>query len=134
MVEVDIDSVRVTLHVLAVSVWIGGQIVMASLVPVLRTVGPDVPRQVAQRFARVAWPFFALAVLTGLWNLVEVDLGDLETSYHVTLGLKLLAVGLSGGAAAVHSLTDSPRLGAFTGALALLMALAALFLGVLLVT
>lgn len=36
---------------------------MASLVPVLRSVGPDVPRQAAQRFALVAWPFFALAAL-----------------------------------------------------------------------
>ena len=134
MVEVDIDSLRISLHLLAVSVWVGGQVVVAALVPVLRTAGPDVPRQVARRFGRVAWPFFGLAVLTGLWNMVELELGDLETSYHATLGLKLVIVGLSGWAAAVHSLTDSPRLRAVTGAMALVTALAALFLGVLLVT
>ena len=109
MVEVDADSARVALHVLAVSVWIGGQLIMAALVPVLRAAGPDVPRQAAQRFGRVAWPFFALAVLTGLWNLVEIDFDGLETSYHVTLGLKMLAVGVSGGAAAAHSLTGSTK-------------------------
>ena len=134
MVEVDIDSVRVTLHVLAVSVWIGGQLIMAALVPVLRAAGPDVPRQAAQRFGRIAWPFFGLAVLTGIWNLFDVDFDAVETSYHVTLSLKMLAVGVSGAAAAVHSLTASPRVRGLTGALALLAALAALFLGVLLGT
>jgi len=134
MVELDADSIRISLHVLAVSVWIGGQLIMAALVPVLRVAGPEVPRQAANRFGRVAWPFFALAVLTGLWNLVELDFDGLETSYHVTLGIKMLAVAVSGGAAAVHSLTNSPRLRALTGALALVAALAALFLGVLLVT
>jgi putative copper export protein len=124
----------VALHVLSVSVWIGGQIVVAAMVPLLRSLGADAPRLAAQRFARVAWPFFALAVVTGIWNLFEVDLGDLETSYHVTLGLKLLAVAISAGAAVTHSLTDSPRLRGSTGALGLVAGLAALYMGVLLVT
>ena len=134
MVEVDIDSFRVALHVLAVSVWIGGQIVLAAMVPLLRSIDSDAPRQAARRFGLVAWPFFALAVLTGIWNLIEVDFDNLETSYHMTLGIKMLLVGVSGGAAAVHSMTDSPRIRGLTGALALVAALAALFLGVLLVT
>jgi hypothetical protein len=80
----------------------------------------------------VAWPFFALGVVTGIWNLAEVDLGATDTSYQITLVAKLLVVGLSGGAAAVHSLTGSRPLRAVTGALALLSALVALFMGVLL--
>ncbi|MFQ5558347.1 MAG: CopD family protein [Acidimicrobiales bacterium] len=134
MVDLDLDSIRISLHVLAVSVWIGGQVVMAALVPVLRAAGPDVPSRGARRFARVAWPFFALAVVSGVWNLFEVDVTDRDTSYQAALAIKLLAVGVSGGAAAVHSLTDSPRLRAVTGGLGLTAALAALFLGVVLVT
>lgn len=134
MVEIDVDSFRITLHLLGVAVWIGGQLVMAALVPVLRSLGPEAPRQAAQRFARLAWPFFALAVITGVWNMFEIELSDLETSYHVTLGIKMLLVAASGTAAAVHSLTGSPAIRGITGALALVSALGALFLGVLLVT
>lgn len=133
MVEIDLDSVRVSLHVLAVSVWVGGQIVMAGLIPLLRGLGGEVPRLAARRFALVAWPAFAVAVFTGIWNLFEVNLGDLEASYHMTLGLKLVAVMVSGAAAAWHSLTSSLPVRAATAAVALLSALFALFTGVLLV-
>lgn len=132
MLEIDLDSVRVSLHVLAVSVWVGGQIVMAGLIPLLRGLGGEAPRLAARRFAMVAWPAFAVAVITGIWNLFEVNLGDLEISYHMTLGLKLAAVVVSGAAAAWHSLTSSLPIRAVTAALALLSALFALFTGVLL--
>lgn len=132
MLEIDLDSVRVSLHVLAVSVWVGGQIVMAGLIPLLRGLGGEAPRLAARRFALVAWPAFAVAVITGIWNLFEVNLGDLEISYHMTLGLKLAAVVVSGAAAAWHSLTSSLPIRAATAAVALLSALFALFTGVLL--
>ena len=131
MVEIDLDSIRISLHVLAVSVWVGGQIVMAGLIPLLRGLGAETPKLAARRFAMVAWPAFALAVITGIWNLLS--LGDLEASYHMTLGLKLVAVVVSGAAAAWHSLTSSLPVRAATAAVALLSALFALFTGVLLV-
>ncbi len=134
MVEIDVDSIRISLHVLAVSVWVGGQIVMAGLVPLLRGLGAEVPRQAARRFALVAWPAFVLAVITGIWNLLEVSLGDLETSYHMALGLKLVAVVVSGVAAAWHSRASSARVRGISAAISLLTALAALFTGVLLVS
>lgn len=133
MVEIDLDSLRISLHVLAVSVWVGGQIVMAGLIPVLRGVGADVPAKAARRFALVAWPFFALALVTGVWNLFEAGLDGRETSYHMALGFKLLAVAISGLAAAVHTQTSSPRLRGISAGVSLLAAVAALFLGVLLV-
>ncbi len=76
--DFDLDTIRISLHILAASVWVGGQVVMASLVPVLRSIGPDVPRRVANRFGRVAWPFFGLAVVTGIWNLSAIEVGDRE--------------------------------------------------------
>ena len=134
MTEFDLDTVRISLHLLAVSVWVGGQLVVAALVPVLRGLGPDAPRQAANRFGRVAWPFFGLAVLTGVWNLLEIDVGDRSTEYHVTLAVKLLVVAATGTAAAMHSLTGSPAIRGITGAIGLFGSLAALVFGVMLVT
>ena len=133
MNDFDLDTLRISLHVLAACVWIGGQIVLAALVPVLREISPDAPRKAANRFGKVAWPFFALAVATGVWNLLEIEVGDRSTAYHITLGVKLLAVTAAGTAAAVHSLTPSPALRGATGAIGLLGSLAALVLGVMLV-
>lgn len=133
MNDFDLDTLRISLHILAACVWIGGQVVMAALVPVLRGMGPDAPRRAANRFGRVAWPFFALAVVTGVWNLLEIDVGDRSTAYHVTLAVKLLVVAAAGTAAAVHSLTPSPALRGITGAVGLVGSLAALVFGVMLV-
>ena len=36
---------------------------MVGLLPLLRSLGPDVPGIAAVRFARVAWPCFGLAVV-----------------------------------------------------------------------
>jgi putative copper export protein len=131
-VQVDVDAVRVFLHVLGAAVWVGGQIVLGALVPVLRAAGVDgLPRQAARRFGMVAWPFFALAVVTGIWNLLELPAGT-ATSYQVALAVKLLLVAVSGSAAALHSTTPSPVVRAVTGGAGLLAALGALFTGVLL--
>ena len=131
---IDVDSIRVFLHLLGVAGWIGGQMVMVGLMPLLRTLGPDAPRLAAARFARVAWPCFGLAIATGIWSLFAIDLGDSDTGYHTALLVKLLLVGLSGAAAAIHSTTRSASLRGATGALGALAALGALFAGAVLVT
>ena len=130
----DPDSIRVFLHLLGVAGWVGGQIVMVGLLPLLRSLGPDVPRIAAVRFARVAWPCFGLAVVTGIWSLFAVEIGDHDTGYLIALLVKLLLVGLSGVAAAVHATTRSVALRGATGALGGLAALGALFVGAALVT
>ncbi|MDE0833004.1 MAG: putative copper export protein [Acidimicrobiales bacterium] len=130
---VDVDSIRIFLHLLGVTGWIGGQILMVGLLPLLRSLGPDAPRLAAARFARVAWPCFGLAIATGLWSLLAVDLAERDTGYLTALLVKLLLVGLSGAAAAIHSATKSPALRGATGALGGLAALGALFAGAVLV-
>jgi putative copper export protein len=132
-VEVDEATIRVFLHLLGVSVWIGGQIALAALIPVARAAGPDIPRRMARRFVTVAWPFFALAVVTGVWNLLRVDVGERDTAYQATVGFKLLLVAMSGVAAFLHGNTARPALRGATAGLSLLSALAAAFCGVLLV-
>ena len=133
MIELGVDDIRIFLHLLGASVWIGGQIVLGALVPVLRGISPEAPRLAANRFGRVAWPFFALAVATGIWNLFTLEFDGLDTSYQITLGIKLLLVAASGVAAFVHSNTANTALRGATGGGALVAGLGAFFLGVMLV-
>jgi len=133
LVEINEFAVRTTLHILAVSVWVGGQITLAGLLPAIRQLDDELaPKKLARQFNRVAWPAFALAVITGIWNLFEVDLGNRSTSYQVLLMFKLLVVAASGVTAFVHTQTANRVLLAIFGALTGITAIAAVFLGVLL--
>lgn len=123
----DLETVRLFLHVLAASVWVGGQIVLAALVPTLRSAGAEVPRAAAHAFAWVAWPAFGVLVITGIWNVVAEH--DLD---QTTLGVKYALVALSGFAALMHAKAASRRGMALWGALTGLSAIATLFVGILL--
>lgn len=125
------DTVRLFLHVLAATVWVGGQLALAALVPVLRATGSEVPAVAARGFARIAWPAFAVLIVTGVWNIFAERAHD-HGSYRVTLIVKLVVVALSGITAALHARARTRRGLAVFGALTGLTALAALFLGVLL--
>ena len=131
MLSVSWDTVRLFLHVLAATIWVGGQITLAALVPVLRRLGAEIPRAAARRFNQIAWPAFAVLVLTGIWNIVAVW-SQIHGSYETTLVVKLVVVAISGVAAALHVRARSTRWVAVFGALTGLSALAALFLGILL--
>lgn len=134
MLSPTIDTIRLFLHVLAASVWVGGQIVLAGLVPSLRRAHPDTTRIAAKAFARVAWPAFAVVVVTGLWNLADIDVANTTTSYQITLFVKIGLAMASGAAAAVHQLGNSKVALAVGGAVGLLAALGAMFCGYLLTT
>jgi len=125
------DSVRLFLHVLAATVWVGGQLTLAALVPALRAAGTDVPGRAARAFNRIAWPAFAVLVLTGIWN-VAAEHDQVHGSYRTTLIVKLVVVVISGVAAFVHARARNRTALAVFGALTGLAALLALFLGVLL--
>lgn len=131
MLESGIDSLRIFLHVLAATIWVGGQLTLATLVPVLRSGGSDLLRRAAQQFSKVAWSAFAVLVLTGLWN-IQVSLDETTGSYDTVLVIKLAVVAASGLTAWLHARADS-RVGlAVYGALTAVTAVVALFLGVLL--
>ncbi|HJM32686.1 MAG: hypothetical protein QF796_07750 [Acidimicrobiales bacterium] len=130
--SLDMDAVRIFLHLLGVCGWVGGQIVMMALVPILRKVSTDAPRLAAARFGQVAWACFGLAVVTGVWGLAAVDLADKPSGYHVTLLVKLLLVGISGAAAGIHGTTNSVPVRGATGAVGGFAALGALLAGAVL--
>jgi putative copper export protein len=129
-VNFSIDTIRIFLHILGVTVWVGGQVVMLSLLPVLRSAGVEgLPAKAANAFQRVAWPAFGLAFITGIWNIMEVDMSDTTTAYSMTFGIKFLLVIVSGVAAWIHAKSTKPSIKGMTGGLGFLASLGALILG-----
>ncbi len=118
---------RLFLHVLAASIWVGGQITLAALVPALRLGGAEVPKAAARAFGRIAWPAFAVLVVTGIWNVAAED--DLD---QATLGIKYTLVLVSGVSAFLHGRASSRRQTAIWGAITGLSAIATLFVGIVL--
>jgi putative copper export protein len=130
MLSVHVATIRLFLHVLAATIWVGGQFTLAGLVPGLRALGPDAPKAVARQFNRIAWPAFAVLFVTGLWNLVDTHVGKQSSAWIATLMAKLTVVALSGVSAALHARAASKRALAIWGGVAGLTALLALFYGV----
>lgn len=127
---VDLETVRLFVHVLAATVWVGGQITLAALVPALRGAGGAATRAAANAFQKVAWPAFAVLLLTGVWNVAAE--GDQGSAYRNTLVLKLVLVVVSGVSAFVHARASSRSAMAVFGALTGLSAIATLFVGIVL--
>jgi putative copper export protein len=125
------DTVRLFLHVLAATIWVGGQLTLAALVPALRAAGTDVPRLAARAYNRVAWPAFGVLIVTGVWNIIAVG-SDTSTAWQIVLGIKLVVVAISGLTAYLHARAKTRTTLAVYGAATGASAVVALLLGVLL--
>ncbi len=131
MLTIDLDVIRLTLHVLAATIWVGGQIVLAVLVGPLRRVAPAAIVPTARTFAWVSWPAFAVLILTGGWMLAGA--GDESDAWKMTLMIKLTLVLVSGIGAAMHTLAKNPTLKGISAGVGLVSALAVVLLGVAMV-
>jgi putative copper export protein len=126
-----IDGIRLSLHVIAAAVWVGGQFTLAGLVPAARRLGPAAPAALARAFARIQWPAYAVLLVTGIWNVSAV--GTTATgAWKAVLGVKIAVVLLAGLGAWLHSRSRSRAGVAAWGALAALSSVAALVMGVFL--
>lgn len=134
MLPLSLDSIRLFLHVVAAAVWVGGQLTLLGLLPVLRSLGPDAPKAAARRFNAIAWSAFAVLFITGIWNLLAESPGSMGSAWNATLGIKLLMVAATGIAAAFHAGARSKAILAIGGAVSLLTGLAAVLLGIMLTT
>lgn len=123
-------------HVLAACIWIGGQIVVAAVIPLVR--GTELASAIGRRYQVVAWPAFAALAVTGVINVGNAGLQWshlLDSSAGKTLVAKLGLVALSGLAAAVHAFVQARRnpgamWSAVLGSLSLLAAVTAALYGV----
>ena len=126
-----VDAIRLSLHVAAATIWVGGQFTLAGLVPTLKRIGPDAPKVVAKAFARLMWPAFGVLLVTGIWNVSAASAGQ-PTSWKTVLSVKIVVVIVAGAGALLHSRATSKRSIALWGAVAALSSVAALVMGVLL--
>lgn len=126
-------TIRLFLHVIAATIWVGGQFTLAGLLPVLRQ-HDGLAKQAARAFNRIAWPAFAVLVVTGMWNLAEVDVSSAPTSYQATVFVKVAVAIIAGAAAAAHVSARTKLALALGGAIGAVASVAAVFLGILLST
>ncbi len=132
MIQPTLNSLRTYLHILAVCVWLGGQVVLAGVVPKLRKTNPDALSNIAKGYASIAWPAMILIVFTGAWGLAAVDVADKSTEYMITLGIKMLLIASAVIATLVHSYGTSKLAKGLGGAIGLFTTLTAAYCGVLL--
>jgi putative copper export protein len=132
MIQPTLNSIRTYLHILAVCVWHGGQIVLAGVVPKLRKSNPEALTNIAKGYAAIAWPAMILIVFTGAWGLAAVDVANNSTEYMVTFGIKMLLVAMAVIATLIHSNGMSKLTKGLGGAIGLLATLLAAYSGVLL--
>lgn len=125
------DSIRIFLHVIGATIWVGGQLVFAVLVPVLKAKDAALPKLVAKQFNKIAWPAFGLLILTGFWNMASLS-KDVPSSYNTAIAIKMSVVTLSGVAAYLHARAKSTKGMALWGAASGLAAISATYVGVLL--
>ncbi len=127
-----LDTIRLTLHVLAATVWVGGQIVMVGLVGPARTLGGDAPQALARAFARMAWPAYVVLVVTGLWNITTFTWSAQSSAWKAVLMAKIVVVLLAGLGAFLHQRATTKGQLALWGSVAGTASVAALAMGVLL--
>jgi putative copper export protein len=127
-----LDTIRLTLHVLAAAIWVGGQIVMAGLVGPARGLGGDAPRTLARAFARLAWPAYIVLLATGIWNISAVHASSASSTWKAVLMAKIVVVLLAGLGAFLHQRATSKAQLALWGSVGGTASVAALVMGILL--
>lgn len=132
MLSPDADTLRLFLHVLGATLWVGGQLVLAPLVPALRDVSPDAPGVAARKFGVIGGIGYLILLLSGLWNTMEIDFDDRSAAYGATFGVKMTLFTLSGIGAVIHIVAKKPAVKGAFAAISAVTAVGALFLGILL--
>ncbi len=132
MLASGLETLRLTLHVLSASIWVGGQIALAGLVGPSRSLGAGAPKALARAFARLAWPAYAVLVVTGFWNFSTFHWAEQNSAWKTVLIVKIVVVVAAGLGAFLHGRASSRLAIAVWGSVAGLASVAALVLGVLL--
>jgi putative copper export protein len=126
------DTVRLSIHVLAAAVFVGGQFVMLGLLPTARQLGSDATKSLARAFARLSWPAFWVLIATGIWNMIALSGDTKSTSWTVVLIIKVILVVLAGLGAWLHSHARTKAATGAWGSVAGTASLLALIAGVML--
>ncbi len=100
------------LHLLAATVWVGGLIVVAGLVPAVRRVTDDrsILKAIARRFGVISWTALGVLVATGIIQILDRPLTGV-------LVAKIALVLVSALLAAWHTVAASQQSPALRGAI-----------------
>lgn len=127
-----LDGFRLIIHVLAATIWVGGQLTVAGLLPAIRTLGDDATKKVAGALGRLLWPAYGVLLVSGFWNISAVDAKHASTAWNAVLGIKITIVLIAGVAVYLHQRSTSKVGLAVWGAVGALASVGALCLGVFL--
>ena len=127
-----VDGIRLTLHVLAATIWVGGQFTVAGLLPTVRGLGEDASKKVARALARLLWPAYAVLLITGIWNISTFTFKDASSAWKSVLMIKVAVVVVAGVGVFLHQRSTSRRGLAIWGSIAATASVAALVMGVFL--
>lgn len=114
----DLDTLIRFLHVLGVTVWIGGLVFVGAVaMPVARSASDPARRRelitaVARRFAPVAGVAWVLILATGMGILGrrDISLGDLpDTDWGTRVLVKLILLLAMGAVVLLHAIWQGPR-------------------------
>jgi putative copper export protein len=123
---------RLILHVLAATVWVGGQFTVAGLLPTIRSLGEEAPKKVAQALGRLLWPAYGVLVITGFWNISSLTVKDASSAWKTVLIVKIVVVAVAGVAVFLHQRATTKRATAVWGAVGAVASVTTLCLGVFL--
>jgi putative copper export protein len=127
-----LDGIRLTLHVLAATIWVGGQFTVAGLLPTVRGLGEDASKKVARALAALLWPAYGVLVITGLWNISTITFKDASSAWKAVLMVKIAVVVIAGVGVFLHQRSTSKRGLAVWGSVGATASVAALVMGVFL--
>jgi putative copper export protein len=125
-----VTALRLSLHVLAATIWVGGQFVVAGLLPTLRGMGDDAPRKIARAFSLLAWPAFGVLIITGIWNFAAINHSGVSNGWNAAFGIKMTMVLVSGVGVFLHTRATAPRARGIFAGVGALASIIALVLGV----
>ncbi|MEI7860034.1 MAG: hypothetical protein WCI26_09425 [Acidimicrobiales bacterium] len=101
-VALNADVVRLFLHMLAASIWVGGQFVMLGVLEPARKIGSLAMYRLCKMLAWLSWPALAVLVVTGIWNIMMFNGEPKSTAWTVVLWAKVGLVILAGLSAWLH--------------------------------
>jgi putative copper export protein len=127
-----VNGIRLTLHILAATIWVGGQFTVAGLLPTVRGLGEDASKKVARALAVLLWPAFVVLVITGLWNVSTITFKDAPSAWKAVLMVKIVVVVIAGVGVFLHQRSTSKRGLAVWGSVGATASVAALVMGVFL--
>lgn len=96
------DAIRLFLHILAASIWVGGQFVMLGVIDTAKGIHHIAMVKLCKALGWLSWPALVVLIVTGIWN-VDTFRGTTWTmGWKIVLVVKIVMVVIAGLTAFLH--------------------------------